>query len=308
MISSIKKHWGAADRELLKGYGALLMGMIFFSTIEVASKSLGTGVPPLLLASLRFIIAGLILLIPSVQLLRLRLEPLSWKDYAVAFGLGAFGVSFSIGVYHMAIPHLQANIAAIAFSANPAFVVLFSPWILHEKLTKRKIAGVMVGLSGILIFAFKDGRLDVGSLRGLFLMTVALVSFAMYTVLSKKVMHRYGAVLLLCLASLIGGILLFPVSWMVEGSPVPCLCSCSWSGILYLSVFGTALGYWLFFFGVINVGATRGSMFFFLKPAMASAFAWMFLGEVVTPRIVTGSLLVIAALICVLMPARKGKS
>ena len=301
----MKQWWAEVSRDQILGYASLLIAITVFSTVEVASKELGTGMPPLLLAAVRFVIAGLVLLFPAWAVFRMRSHSFSRKDWLIIFGLAVFGVSFSIGVYHLAIPRLQANVAAVVFSANPAFVVLFSPWILHEKLTLRKSLGVLSGLAGVVVFAFKGGRLDVGSLSGLMLMGVALITFALYTVLSKKVMPRFGAVVMLCLVSLIGGAMLFPVSWFLEGNPWPFLCAGSWWGILYLSVVATAVGYWTYFFGVINVGAARGSMFFFLKPAMASCFAWLFLGETITSRIVVGSVLVLLALFFALVPVKR---
>ena len=284
-------------REELTGYGALLLAIVLFSTVEVSSKLLGTGLPPLLLAAVRFLISGLVLLVPACQVLRLRMTRLGWQDAWIFLGLALIGVTLSIGLYHVSILYLQANIAATIFSANPVFVVMLAPFVLEEKFTWQKIAAAICGLCGIAVFASQ--RLDPTgcSQPGILLMTGSLITFALYTVLSRKVMPRYGALVITCFAGLIGSFFLFGISIILEGNPVPVLLTCSWWGILYLSVFATAIAYWAFFFGVIEVGASKGSMFFFLKPFLASIFAWIVLGEQITRSIVLGGLFVLAGLL-----------
>ncbi|NCC51704.1 MAG: hypothetical protein EOM20_10865 [Spartobacteria bacterium] len=284
------------NREQATGYGALVLSIVLFSTVEVSSKLLGAGLPPFLLAAVRFMIAGLVLLVPACHVLRLRKTGLGWRDAAILLGLALIGVTVSIGLYHLSILYLQANIAAIIFSANPVFVVMLAPFILRERFTWQKTVAALCGLCGIIFFAVQRFDPAVCPPLGLALMTGALITFALYTVLSRRVMPRYGALVITSFAGLLGSFFLFIVSFIVEGNPLPALAACSWGGILYLSVFATAIAYWAFFFGVIEVGASKGSMFFFLKPFLASLFAWLALGEKLTSSIVIGGAFVLAGL------------
>ncbi|OGV42973.1 MAG: hypothetical protein A2X46_00015 [Lentisphaerae bacterium GWF2_57_35] len=288
-------------KEQAAGYGALLAAIALFSTIEVASKKLGTGLPPILMAVLRFSITGLILLLPAVKTLRLRKDPLALTDFKNLLWMGSIGVALSIGLYHLAITHMQANAAAILFSANPVFVILFSPFLLKERPSWKNGAAVALGLVGIAFF-FRHSGAGRQSATGVLLMLGAEIAFALYTVLSKKFMPRYGAIVITCFAGLIGSAILLPLSLLFEGNPLPYLLHCSWPGILYLAVFATAIGYLAFFFGVVTVGASRGSLFFFLKPLLASLFAWVILGERLTPDLLTGGVFILLALIFVIWP------
>lgn len=294
----------SARKELVLGYAALLLGLTLFSTVEVASKGFGTGIPPLLLAAVRFILSGVVLLIPAWPVLRLR-PAFSRCDWLILAGMAFFGVAVSIGLFHLAIPRLQANVAAILFSANPAFVILFSPWIIGEHITPRKIAGVLAGMGGMAVLALQSQHGGSQYRLGMLLMVGSLITFALYTVVTKKVLPRFGSVVLVCLTHFLGGIVLLAVSVFVEGNPLVHMAQASWAGILYLSVVATALAYWAYFFGIINVGATKGSMFFFLKPILASLFAWIFLGERISLRIVLGSIFVMLALILALSSSKK---
>jgi drug/metabolite transporter (DMT)-like permease len=292
-------------REQTTGYIALLISITLFSTVEVSSKLLGTGLPPLLLAAVRFFLSGLVLLIPAAGILRFRVHRLGARDAAMLLGLGILGVTVSIGFYHTALLYMQANVGAIIFSANPVFVVLFAPLLLDERLTLRKVIAVLLGCLGMAVFGLRNAGEMVCTLRGLLLMGGSIITFALYTVLSRKVMPRYGALVITCVAALVGSVFLMLLSLAVEGSPVEPLLHCSWPGIIYLAVVATALAYWAYFFGIIQIGASRGALFFFLKPLLASVFAWMVLGEQVTWQVVTGALLVLAALFFALAPSMR---
>ncbi len=293
------------SRDEILGFGALLVTIVLFSTIEVVTKFIGPALPPLMLAFLRFFLTGVVLLIPAVNTLRNREAPFHLRDAGILAGLGLVGVAIAISLYHLAIPHLRANAAAIIFSANPAFVVLFSPWILGEKATWRKIAGTSLGLAGTAVFLTSRGRIDLNSAAGIGLMLGAMVAFALYTVLSTRFMPHYGAIVITCFASLTGSLILLPFSLALEPMSFAEFRLCPWPSVLYLALIATAAAYVLFFYGLLNVGAWRGSMFFFLKPGLASFFAWLILGEAVTKQVLAGVGLVVLALALTFAPGQR---
>ena len=293
-----------AVRERLLGYASLLVAITLFSTIEVTSKRLNMDMPPFWLAFVRFFSTGLILLIPAGRLIRLREHPLTLKDAGVLLVLAFIGVTVCLSLYHLAIPRMRANAAAVIFSSNPAFVVLFSPWIVGERATWPRILAVLLGLGGLTVFVAGKG-VEIHSLWGLVFMGGSLVTFALYTVLCKKFMPRFGAIVITCFAGLLGSLMMLPLAWGWEGNPWPALLAWPWWGIAYLSVVATALAYLAYFFGLVNVSVTHGSMVFFLKPVLASLFAWLLLGEPVTGKIALGAVLVLGSLVLALLPASR---
>lgn len=278
----------------LRGVLSLFAGIILFSTIEVSSKlmQIGGGVAgkyPFWLAALRFIITGLVLLVPAC--LALRGKPFTRKDVAALSGLGLLGVTMMSSFYHLAITFLPANVAALVFSCNPVFVVLFAPLVLAEKITRRKLAAGALCLVGIGVLA--HGRASGISLVGLLLMLAAIIIFALYTVLFKKMTPRYGALPITGFAGLIGGLCILPLAFAKEGMPLAAYTSVDWINIAYLSLIGTALGYFFFIYGIGHVEASVGSMSFFLKPFLAALFAWMVLHEALTLPMLTGGALIL---------------
>lgn len=295
----------------LRGLLALLAGIVLFSTIEVASKLMQVGGGstagqyPFWLAFFRFFITGIILFYPALRGLRLRGIRLTLRDVGTLAALGLLGVTMMSSLYHLAITYLPANIAALVFSCNPVFVVLFAPLVLPEKITPRKLAAVVVCLVGIGVLAFD--RTDSISLIGLMLMLTAIIIFAVYTVFFKKMTPRYGALPVTAFAGLIGGLCILPIALGFEGFPLPAYGIADWMGIAYLALFGTALAYFLFIYGIGHVEASVGSMAFFLKPFLAALFAWIVLGEALTAPELTGGGIILAGMVVALMPVKNGK-
>ncbi|HOW98361.1 MAG TPA: EamA family transporter [Kiritimatiellia bacterium] len=290
----------------MAGHLWLLLGIGLFSSVEVASKWVGRGIPPLWLAVARFSLTGLLLMGPAVFALRRREADLTWRDAGRFLVLALIGVTLSIGLYHLAIPRMRANSAAILFSANPAFVVLFSPWLLGERPGRRKIAGMLCGLAGVALFLSRPAA-GLDTRAGIVLMTASLILFALYSVLAKREMPRFGPLPILSLAGLAGSALLVPLAWWREGPPGPALAHLSWPGFLYLTLCATAIAYVAYFSGLQRLGAARGSFYFFLKPVLASLIAWLWLGERLTPQLVIGAAFVLAGLALTMMPGPRAQ-
>jgi len=290
----------------MRGLLSLLAGIILFSTIEVAAKLMqqGGGMAgqyPFWLAALRFIIAGLVLFVPAAR--ALRGKAFDRRDAAALAGLGLLGVTLMSSLYHLSITLLPANVAALVFSCNPVFVVLFAPLVLSEKITARKLGAVALCLTGIAVLA--HDRTAGVSPTGLFLMLVAIIIFALYTLLFKKMTPRYGALPVTAFTGLIGGLFILPLAAGVEGMPLAAYGTADWIGIAYLALVGTALGYFLFIDGISRVEASIGSMAFFFKPFLAALFAWIVLDEALTISMLVGGAFILGGMVTALLPARR---
>lgn len=289
-----------------RGLLSLLVGILLFSTIEVTSKRMQldggiAGQYPFWLASLRFIITGIVLFIPAM--IQLRHHAVTMRDVGIFAGLGLLGVTCMSSLYHLSITYLPANVAALVFSCNPVFVMLLAPLFLAEKITKRKCVAVGLCLIGIGVLA--GDRAQGVSVLGLGFMLMAILIFALYTLLFKKMTPRYGALPITAFAGLIGGLFILPIALSAEGFPLLTYATVDWLGIAYLAVIGTALAYFLFIYGMGQVEASVGSMAFFLKPFLAALLAWWVLGEGLTLSMWIGGWLILGGMMVALIRFRK---
>lgn len=289
------------------GWAQVLAAMILFSTVEVAAKRVGTQAPWWLTVA-RFLLAGVLLLPGAVRMIRLRSRPLERRDAARLIGMGLVGVTIAVGCFQVALVYLPANVTAILFSANPLLVAALAPLVLRERFAMRQAMALVFGLVGSAFFVFSRSAGSGFSSVGLTWLMLATAAFSLYTVLARKWMPLYGAMVLTCGAFLSGGLFCVVVAWMFEGPPWVACRPWNLGALLYLAVAATALAYVLYFKGVLNVGAARGSLFFFLKPALASFAAWVVLGERLDAPMLFGGGLIVLGLIVATWPGRRPRA
>jgi len=295
-------------KDEILGIISLIGGVGLFSTVEVVSKSIGWRVDPVALTFIRFFITGVVLLIISIPLLRLRLKPLGLKDYGIFCLNGFIGIALAIPIFHIAILTMgKASSSAVVFCVNPVFVIMLARFINGEAWSVRKWVAVVLGVSGVSFFAYESGALTMGSVRGLGLMLLAAFFFALSICISRRVIARYGAILLMGFSALAGSLMLLPLAlFRLQISDIHAL-SEAWLPVLFLSLAGTALAYGLYYFGLMNTSAQKGAMAFFLKPVLASLLAVIFLGETINMYMLLGTALILSGLFLGLEKSPSGR-
>ncbi|HOO41506.1 MAG TPA: DMT family transporter [Syntrophales bacterium] len=285
------------SRDEITGTLSLLGGVGLFSTVEIASKIIGPRVDPIVLTFIRFFVTGLLLILISLPILRYKAEPFSRRDYGIFFLNGLIGITLALSLFHTAILVLdKAASAAVIFCINPVFVVVLARYINLEPWSGRKWIGVCLGVAGVFCFAYESGIFSWHSLSGLSLMVLSAFLFALSTCISRRVVARYGALVLMGFSSLSGSLILLPLALIrmemdglagIIGAALP---------ILYITLFGTSLAYFLYYFGLLNTSAQRGAMIFFLKPVLATVLAVLILGEEINAYMLAGIVLILSGL------------
>lgn len=290
------------SRDQKIGISCLLAGVGLFSTVEIAGKMIGGRVDPVTLTFVRFLVTGIVLLAISAPVIRLRAKPLTRSDYGLFLLNGFIGISLAISIFHAAIlSFAKAASAAVVFSANPIFVIILARFVNGEKWTLRKWIGALIAVCGVLCFAWESGVLGRGSIIGIGLMLLSAFLFALSICVSKRVMPRYGAIMLMGFTALFGSLLLAPFAVVRTWHTGMGGLTSAWVPVLYISVFGTAVAYALYYHGILNTSADKGSMTFFLKPVLASILAALILGERINSHMIAGMLLILAGLLVVVL-------
>lgn len=290
-------------KENKKNIIMLLLAIVFFSTMEVVSKTMA--MVPMQITFLRFLIGGLILIPFAVRDIKGRGIKLTAGDFGVLLLLGILNVCMSMNFLHYGIHYADANIAAIVFCSNPLFTSLFSAIFLGEKMTVKKAMGLIIGLVGVFVsFSNKLTASQNTYLLGIGLSLAAAVTFALYITLGKKITKRLGSVSVSSFTSVFGSVVLVPIMLFFGASPLVSELMPNLGQVLYLSVFVTGLAYYLYFKALENLDTGLGSMSFFLKPILASVLAAVVLGETVCIQIVLGIVLVLAGIVLAVRPAK----
>jgi drug/metabolite transporter (DMT)-like permease len=284
------------------GYFCIIATIFFFSTYEVVNKSIFDRVDPLFVNFLRFFVGGLLILPFALREQRKKNVSLTGRDIFNLALVGGLNVALSMGLLQMGIFYGNASLSALLFSCNPLFVMLFAYPILGEELDGRKIVGLILSMIGILIvfwpgiMAARGGDTTGIPLKGFVLPTLAAIVYGIYTVLGKKYASSLGSIIMNAYSFIFGSIILFPFVLLLKGTSALHIDPTVIPQLIYISVFVSGLAYILYFTGLSIVGASLGSMVFFIKPVLAGILAALLLGEHISINHILGGIFILGGL------------
>ncbi|WP_354670863.1 EamA family transporter [Actinomadura sp. DC4] len=244
------------------------------STYAVTTEFLPPG-RPLFTALMRALPAGLALLAVTRTLPRG-----AWIGRAAVLGTLNIGAFFPL--LFLAAYRLPGGVAAVLGAVGPLFALAFATVLLAERPAAHRVLAGFMGVAGVSLVVLRSGaRLDLlGVLAGV----AGAAAMSAGTVLTKRWgrPESVGALTFTGWQLTAGGLLLLPVSLLIEGGP-PALDGRAVAGYVYLGVVGTAAGYWLWFRGVSRLPATSVAFLTLLSPLSAAVIGWAALGQALTP-------------------------
>ncbi len=264
----------------MKNYIFVFIGVFLFSTLEVISKITADNLSPIVIVTYRFIIGGIVLL--PFALKNLKNTELNIMNFYKIYLPGILNVVISMFFLQLAVYYGKASISAILISSNPLFVSIFARIINNEKLSIKKIIGIILGITGIILIVFSE-HFNINQSKnlplGIFFGIMSSITFALYIILSQKYVKQFGNFVFNSFAFLSGGITILllgiifkmPMTFQLESNNI--------IAILYFGIFVTGIAYIFFFEGLKHIPASNGAILFFLKPVSATILSIIFLQE-----------------------------
>jgi drug/metabolite transporter (DMT)-like permease len=281
----------------IKGYLYVILAAVMWASSGTAGKGLFRGgISPLELVQVRVTLSSLLLagglVIFFRKLLRVRL-----RDLGYFLLLGGVAMVLMQGAYFYAISKIQVAAAILIQYLAPVLVAFFSVCFWNERLTAYKLLALILALAGCyLVVGGYNLQLLHMNLSGIMGGLGAAVSFAAYTLLAERGMHRYGPWTVLFYAMVFSALSLHivysPFRYISPGFRAE-----QWMWILYISLVGTILPFGLFFMGINHIRSTRAIITATLEPIAAGLMALIFLGEVMEPLQILGGGMVISAIV-----------
>lgn len=278
-----------------RGYIFIFLATVFFSSMEVALKTVAHDFNPMQLNCTRFLVGGLLLIPFALRGLRqhgARVTAATWKGFA---WLGFVGLVVSMMFYQMSILYAPASVVSVLFSCNPVLVLAFAYLILRADIRPQHITALVMEVAAALIII--DPLHTTLDPAGITLVLLSAATFALYAVLGKKQCAQYSGVAVTCFSCLAASaemIVLMLISHIpavadaLQAAGLPMFAAMPFfSGyttgnllnVLYICVFVTAGGYACYFMGMEATSAMQGSLVFFFKPVLAPILAMLILGE-----------------------------
>ncbi|WP_310832767.1 DMT family transporter [Paenibacillus pedocola] len=256
-------------------------------------------VPPLELVWIRYVIAITALLI--IGLVTKQSWRIDKRDMLLIFMLGLIGNTLSILTQEAGTMLSTAQMGAIITSTTPAFRVLFARILLKEKLTLKKAVSLLLATVGVGIIV-GAGSFDPSLQLGGVSLLIAALTWALMSVLIKKVPGHYSQIVVTFYTILVAIVLLTPVtiSRLPELDVAAMMHPSIWGGLLYLGVISTACGFLLWNRGLQMLKASSGGLFFFFQPVVGTFLGWLLLGEQIGLTFWIGTILIFIGVLLVI--------
>jgi drug/metabolite transporter (DMT)-like permease len=275
--------------------------LLWSSAFSVAKFAMAD-CPPLLLLTARFLLAGLLMLgVAVVSGMQLNMRR---RDVALFALLGVANQAVYLGLGYVGLHSISSGLSALIISANPVLTAVLATALLGERMTWRKVAGLVLGVAGVAFVV--QNRLAGGAdhLTGILFSLAALVSLVGGTILFKRFTPQGDLWVGNGVQSLAAGLALAPVAFGAESVAdiVP-----SWrllAAFAYLVLLVSVFAYLLWFRILAVSGATAASSYHFLMPPLGLLFGWLLLGEHVAPLDLIGIVPVALGIYLVTRPSR----
>jgi drug/metabolite transporter (DMT)-like permease len=262
-----------------------LIGILFASLWASASVATKFGVlstEPLVLANIRFFIAGSLLLGAAYSLKPDATYRLprgdEWKQLAT---FGFFNTTVYLGLYVFAMKYSAAGIGSLSTSASPLMMVILSAFWLKRKPSRLELAGLILGMAGIAIATFPLLKANHTTALGGVLLLVSMLAVSWASVYYATVKWELPNVLINGWQVTIGGILLVPVTLLFSDLDATVWGARLWGSIVWLSLMVSVVGLMCWFY-LLKIDTVRASLWLFLCPLFGFFYAWLLMDEPIT--------------------------
>ncbi|GLB60694.1 DMT family transporter [Cytobacillus sp. NCCP-133] len=239
--------------------------------------------PPVLFSLLRWVLVFLLLTPFMVKPLKQEWKRLR-KHKPVLLLLAVSGVAGYNTIIYFALQYTTSINASVVNSTTPLFIAIFAVFILKEKLSWQRTAGILLSVLGI-TFIITRGSLDAflswSVNPGDLIVLMAVVMWALYSVIGKKYSGMLPGLSTLYITSFIGILLLAPLSlieYKITGVE-PAFSIASAGILLYVGILASIVAFLSWNYGVSIIGASKAGVFLNLLPLFAVIFAVLFTAE-----------------------------
>lgn len=274
----------------------IILCLIWGSTWIFIKVGLGD-LPPITFSAARFGLAMLILA-PLIKIFGFAM-PRTRSDWKLMALTGFLQFSLNYSAVFWSEQYIESGLAAVLQSMITVFGLLLA-WIFlpAEKITKRKIIGVALGIVGVAIIFIDQLRVENWMA---FAGCVAIVLGAYAAAQSSILIKAKGSGLhpaSLVFSQMICGLpVIIAYALIKEGNPLKL--HWSWTAILcvvYLAVAGTIAAFWLYYWLLSRIESTKAMMISLVTPLLAVMIGAIVLGEKLPPQTYFGGLLIIASI------------
>ncbi len=252
---------------------ATLVSIIYGVTFTIAKDVMPEFIEPFGFILLR--VGGSVLLFWMVSFFGPK-EKIAKSDFPRIIAAAFFGVALNMLTFFKGLSYTSPIMGAVLMVTTPMIVLILSAIIMKERMLKRKVFGIILGLAGTvsLILYGKSMINAPNEMLGNLLVFINAISYGFYLIIVKKLMDKYNAFTFVKWIYSFGFLMVLPFGWnefdAVNWALVPT--DIYWK-IGFVVVFSTFLTYLLNLVSMRELKPTTVAVFIYLQPLFATIFA-----------------------------------
>jgi drug/metabolite transporter (DMT)-like permease len=253
--------------------GATIVSLIYGLTFTVAKDVMPSYINAYGFIVLRVFGATILFWIVSFFI---KTEKIETQDFPRIIACAFFGVALNMLTFFKGLSYTSPISASVIMVSTPIIVLILSSILLKERMQKRKVFGIVLGLIGtafLILYGKSVGNATNASL-GNFLVFVNAVSYGFYLITVRKLMDKYNAFSFVKWIYLFGFLMVLPfglnefqaVNWQIIPTEI------YWK-IGFVVLFSTFFTYLLNLLSIRELKPTTVAVFIYLQPVFATIFA-----------------------------------
>jgi drug/metabolite transporter (DMT)-like permease len=260
---------------LVAHLSVLSANLLYGANYSIAKQVMPEYIKPFGFIVIRVVVATIIFWIID---LFINDKKVSKEDHLRLAFCALFGVAINQLLFFKGLDLTSPINASLMMTTNPIMVLLVASFLIRERVTIRKIAGIIIGITGasLLLLWGKEFSFQSSSMLGDILVLINSLSFAVFLIIVNPLMKKYNTLTVMKWVFLYGSILVLPfgysefqeIEWATFSTSI-------WVATAYVVVAVTALAYILNIYALKKLSPSSVSAYIYLQPFFATMFAIM---------------------------------
>ncbi len=245
---------------------------------------------PMTLATLRFLIASIILfVVMKIKEPDTKLQREDVKSMAMA---GVIGVAMYYCFENYGIKYISSSEASLIIGTIPIFSLIVDSIVLKNKLSFNNLAGVSISMIGIYFIIGGKIRVETSELLGYTLMLGAVLSWVFYNYATKNLFKKYSQLAIVFYQIIFGTIVLIPFA-LFENNNWQLINNIVVYNFLYLAILCSAVAYVLYMYALENLGSTVATLYLNFAPIVTVVGGYFIFDEAISKNQIIGAILIV---------------
>jgi drug/metabolite transporter (DMT)-like permease len=311
---------GLVRRASLGAWIALITVWVVWGSTYLAIRVGDETIPPLVLASVRFLIAGLIMFPVAMRgaraaagargdqagrAVRYRPGRAEWLGCAIV-GVLLLGANAAVCVAETTVP---SGLAALLVATVPLWLLGMDAVLNHARLGLAPVTGLAIGLAGVgLLSGLGGGKAGV-SASGVVIILAAAAAWALGTIMARRVTTPASPALTSAMQLLTGGgvlLVLAAGTGEFDSFRVSAVSGRSWAALGYLIVVGSIVAFSAYVVAVRLLPTATVATYAYVNPVIAVLLGTLILNERLAPAMFAGGALIVGAVVLVVRRSPAG--